>query len=87
LLVRPAGICLALIAPLGTADATVLTLGSRHCLNFFLFISSFHSVEDGPGGIYLSGQSSNPANRRPLRIDPSVRVGRCFSEFRTRCVG
>jgi hypothetical protein len=33
------------------------------------------SVEDGPGGIYLSGQPSNPANRRHLRIDPFTRVG------------
>jgi hypothetical protein len=56
-------------------------------LHFFLFICSFHSVEDGPGGIYLSGQSSNPANRRPLRIDPSVGFGQSFSGFRTRCVG
>jgi hypothetical protein len=43
--------------------------------NFFLFISHFPSVEDGPGGIYLSGKSPNPANRRHLRIDPSARVG------------
>src|SRR4029453_4707632 len=38
--------------------------------NFFFFICHFPSVEDGSGGIYLSGQSSNPANRRHLRIDP-----------------
>jgi hypothetical protein len=54
---------------------------------FFPFIRHFLSVEDGPGGIYLSGQSSNPANRRDLRIDPSICVGRSFSEFRTCCVG
>src|SRR4029453_161689 len=53
----------------------------------FLFICRFPSVEDGPGGTYLSGQSSNPASRRHLRIDPSTRVGRSLSEFRTCCVG
>ena len=56
-------------------------------INFFLFILRFPSVEDGPGGTYLSGQSSNPASHRHLRIDPSTRVGRSFSKFRTCCVG
>jgi hypothetical protein len=56
-------------------------------VNFLLFIRRFPSVEDGPGGTYLSGQSSNPAHRRHLRIDRSTRVGRSFSEFRTCCVG
>jgi hypothetical protein len=60
---------------------------SCHAVALFSFISRFPSVEHGPGGIYLSGQSSNPANRRHLRIDPSARVGRSFSEFRTCCVG
>ena len=59
---------------------------SCHAVAFFLFISRFPSVEHRPGGIYLSGQSSNPANRRHLRIDPSARLGRSFSEFRTCCV-
>ena len=43
--------------------------------HFFLFICRFPSVEDGPGGIYLSGQSSYPASRCYLRIDPTARVG------------
>src|SRR5215831_19023498 len=55
--------------------------------NFFLFILRFPSVEDGPGGTYLSGQSSNPASHRHLRIDPSTRVGGSFSEFWTCGVG
>jgi hypothetical protein len=51
--------------------------------HFFLFIRHFPSVEHRPGGIYLSGQSSNPASRRHLRIDPSIGIGRSFSEFGT----
>ena len=53
----------------------------------FSFIRHFPSVEDGPGGIYLSGQSSDPACCHYFRIDPSSRIGRSFSEFRTCCVG
>src|SRR5215831_2242328 len=36
---------------------------------------------------YLSGQLSNPANRRHLGIDPSIGVCQSFSEFWTCCVG
>jgi len=53
----------------------------------FLFICRFPSVEDGPGGTYLSGQSPDPASRRHLRMDRSTLIGRSFSEFRTCCVG
>ena len=64
------------ICPLGGASASVLrTRRSATISKIFLFISHFPSVEDGPGGIYLSGLSPNPANRRYLRIDPSARVG------------
>jgi len=53
----------------------------------FSFIGRFRFVEDGPGGTYLSGKSSNPASRRHLRIDPSIGVGRSFPEVGTGCVG
>jgi hypothetical protein len=74
--------------PLRTADSTA-TWGvrSRHASAFFSFIRHFPFVEDGAGGVYLSGQSSNPANRPHLRIDLSIGVGRSFSEFRTCCIG
>jgi hypothetical protein len=49
----------------------------------FSFIRDSLFVEHSPGGIYLSGQTSNPANRRHLRIGSSVGLGRSFSEFRT----
>jgi hypothetical protein len=58
---EPAGILPAIAAtPLGTADTTALDrLGRRHPLarisKFLLFICRFPSVENGPGGIYLSG--------------------------------
>jgi hypothetical protein len=85
-------------AKAGVAWAVLSALGGRlpvaHCLlggtenfsNFFLSIPHFLSVKDGPGGIYLSGQSSNPARRRHLRLDSPVRRGGFFSEFRTCCV-
>ena len=74
--------------PLRTEDTTA-TCGvrSRHASAFFSFIRHFPFVEDASGGIYLSGQPSNPANCRHLRIDPSIGIGRSFSEFRTCCVG
>ena len=46
----------------------------------FSFIRHFPFVEDSPGGIYLSGQTSNPANRCHLRIDHSIGIRRSFSE-------
>jgi hypothetical protein len=49
---------------------------------FFLFIGRFRYVEDGPGGIYLSGQVANPARRRHLRFDPSIGISRSFSDKR-----
>ena len=75
-------------APLRRTDS-IATWGmrSRHASAFFSFIRHFPFVEDGPGGIYLSGQSSNPANCHHLRIDSSIGIGRSFSEFRTCCVG
>src|SRR5207244_11839354 len=72
----PAAILPAIATPLGTADTTALE-GLGSCLtlrpprNFLLFIYSFPSLEDGAGGIYRSGQSPNPAQRRHLSIDPS----------------
>jgi hypothetical protein len=48
---------------------------SRKFLHFFLFIRCCLSVEDGPGGIYLSGQTSNPANCSHFRVDHSRRIG------------
>jgi len=56
-------------------------------LDFFLFICRFPSLEDEPGGIYLSGQSSNPVSHRYLRIDPSTGIGGSFPKFRTCRVG
>jgi hypothetical protein len=73
--------------PLGQRTLQQLGREKPSCLGFFPFIRRFLFVEDGPGGIYLSGQSSNPANRRHLRIDPSIGVGRSFSKFRTCCIG
>src|SRR5262245_30959083 len=71
----------------GSPLANCLLGGTENSLNFFLFSRCSPFVEDRPGGTYLSGQSSNPVSRRCIRIDPSVRVGRSFSEFRTCCVG
>jgi len=62
------------------------SLFEKHFWKIFLFSCRFSSVEEGPGGIYLSGQSPNPASRRHIRIDPSIGIGRSFSEFRTCCV-
>jgi len=69
-------------------DCSVIVLGTRRStFVFFSFHPHFLFVENRSGGIYLSGQTSNPANPRHLRIDPSIGIGRSFSEFRTCCVG
>ena len=73
---------------LRTADTTAnCGVTGRHASAFFSFIRHFPFVEDGPGGVYLSGQTSNPANRRHLRIDSSIGIGRSFSEIWICCVG
>jgi len=72
----------------GSGDCSVIVLGTRRStFVFFSFHPHFLFVENRSGGIYLSGQTSNPANPRHLRIDPSIGIGRSFSEFRTCCVG
>jgi hypothetical protein len=54
---------------------------SKIC-KIFPFISRFRYVEDGPGGIYLSGLPPNPARHRHLRVDPSICRSGPFSDKR-----
>ena len=75
------------VARLATGLFRLRTRRSTKVSEIFSFHVHFRFVEDRSGGIYLSGQTSNPANSRHLRIDSSIGIGRSFSEFRTCCVG